>query len=126
MGGAGEAFERALLETTESARWRIHAYVLMSNHYHLAVRTAVPNLAEWIGRLLGVFATRFNRFRGKHGHVFEGRDKSLVIESGSYGRGSSTMHLNPVQAGLCGVEDLETYGIGRERPGERGYVSLKI
>jgi REP element-mobilizing transposase RayT len=116
MGGAGEAFERALLETAESARWRIHTFVVMSNHYHLAVETPVPNLSEWMGRLLGVFATRFNRIRGESGHVFQGRYKSLLVEPGSYWAGLiDYIHLNPVRAGLCGVEELETFGIGSYR-----------
>ncbi len=115
-GGAGEAFERALLETAESARWRIHAYVVMSNYYHIAVETPVPNLSEWMGRLLGVFATRFNRSRGERGHVFQGRYKSLVVEPGPYWAGLiDYIHLNPVRAGLCGIEELETFGIGSYR-----------
>ena len=26
--------------------WRVHAWVLMSNHYHLVVETPLPNLVE--------------------------------------------------------------------------------
>jgi len=116
MGGAGDAFERALLETAENARWRIHAFVVMSNHYHLALETPLPNLSEWMGRLLGVFATRFNRVRGERGHVFQGRYKSLVVEPGTYWSGLiDYIHLNPVRAGLCSVEELETFGIGSYR-----------
>jgi hypothetical protein len=31
--GASEAFERALWETVRQFGWRVHAYVIMSNHY---------------------------------------------------------------------------------------------
>ena len=42
----------------------------MSNHYHLAVETPMPNLVAGMKWLQGTFATRFNRFHGERGHVF--------------------------------------------------------
>jgi len=42
--GTGEAFERCLFEAVERCGWKLHAYVIMSNHYHLAVETPEPNL----------------------------------------------------------------------------------
>ena len=35
--GAKEAFEGCLFEACAKSGWRLHAYVLMSNHDHLAV-----------------------------------------------------------------------------------------
>jgi putative transposase len=35
--GAAEAFERTLGEAAERFGWRVAAYVLMRNHFHLAV-----------------------------------------------------------------------------------------
>ena len=49
----GAAFERALMETVERSGWKLHAYVIMSNHYHLAVETPEPNLVDgmkWLQR----------------------------------------------------------------------------
>lgn len=34
--GAAQAFEATLWETLKRYGWKLHAYVLMSNHYHLA------------------------------------------------------------------------------------------
>jgi len=42
--GTGEAFERCLLEAVDRCGWKLHAYVIMSNHYHLAVETPESNL----------------------------------------------------------------------------------
>ena len=42
----GAAFERALMGTVERSGWKLHAYVIMSNHYHLAVETPEPNLVK--------------------------------------------------------------------------------
>jgi len=38
------AFVRTLEQACERAGWRIHAFVLMSNHYHLLIETPQPNL----------------------------------------------------------------------------------
>ncbi len=36
-GGAAESFEKTLLEACGKRGWRLDAYVIMSNHYHLAL-----------------------------------------------------------------------------------------
>ena len=36
----GEAFERCLFEIVERCGWKLHAYVIMSNHFHLVVYRA--------------------------------------------------------------------------------------
>jgi REP element-mobilizing transposase RayT len=63
--GAAAAFARALFEACEKGRWIVHAYVLMSNHYHLAWETPEANLVPGMAWLQGTFANRFNRFRGE-------------------------------------------------------------
>ena len=35
----GERFEKAIYEACERCAWKLHAYVIMSNHYHLALET---------------------------------------------------------------------------------------
>ena len=44
--GAAQAFEEALMETCEVNGWRLHGYVVMRNHSHLAVETPRANLVE--------------------------------------------------------------------------------
>jgi REP element-mobilizing transposase RayT len=63
--GAAAAFARALFEACEKGRWIVHAYVLMSNHYHLAWETPEANLLPGMAWLQETFANRFNRFRGE-------------------------------------------------------------
>jgi hypothetical protein len=71
----------------------------MANHYHLAVETPVPNLAEGMRWLQGTFGLRFNRFRTENGHLFQGRYKSLIVEPGEgLGPLCHYIHLNHVQA----------------------------
>jgi putative transposase len=44
--GGAEAFERVLDEAARRFGWRVHAYVIMRNHYHMAVEIAEPDLSE--------------------------------------------------------------------------------
>jgi REP element-mobilizing transposase RayT len=81
-GRSAEAFEKTLFEACEKCGWKLHAYVIMSNHYHLAVETPEGNLVDGMRWLQGVFGNRFNAFRGERGHVFQSRYKSLVVEEG--------------------------------------------
>ena len=52
-GGAGEAFEKTLFEVCVKCGWRLHAYVIMSNHYHLALESPEPNLVDGMRWLQG-------------------------------------------------------------------------
>lgn len=108
----GEAFERTIFEVAERCGWEIYAYVVMSNHYHLALQTPEANLVEGMKWLQSTFATRFNRFHGERGHVFQGRYKSLLLEEDRPLLGLiDYIHLNPVRAGLCSVEQLRDYSL---------------
>jgi hypothetical protein len=39
-------FAKTLGETVERTRWQVHAFVLMSNHYHLLVETPAANRSK--------------------------------------------------------------------------------
>jgi REP element-mobilizing transposase RayT len=108
--GARRAFMECLGEACEKAGWVVHAYVLMSNHYHLALETPRGNLVEGMRWLQSTFANRFNRYRGENGHVFQGRYKALVVE-GSEGLGAVAhyIHLNPVRAKIVPMGRLVEY-----------------
>jgi REP element-mobilizing transposase RayT len=106
----GKAFERTIFEAVERCGWKLHAYVIMSNHYHLAIETPEPNLVDGMKWLQSTFATRFNRLRKERGHVFQGRYKSILIGQGRSLLGLvNYIHLNPVRAGLCTVTALRDY-----------------
>ncbi len=104
------AFLRCLDEACVKSGWLIHAWALMSNHFHLSVTTPRANLADGMHWLQCTFATRFNRFRSECGHVFQRRYTSLAVEEGDpLGSVCHYIHLNPVRAQLCNVTQLETY-----------------
>ena len=105
--GAKRAFLKCLGEACAKTGWKVHAWCMMTNHYHLAIETPEPNLVEGMQWFQGTFAARFNRFRREHGHIFQGRYKALVVEAGAaLGALCHYIHLNPVRAGILDVEQL--------------------
>ena len=79
----------------------LHSFCLMPNHIHLLVETPEPNLSLFMKRLLGVYTIRFNRKHKRHGHLFQGRYKALLIDKDAYLLPLSRyIHLNPIKAKL--------------------------
>lgn len=108
--GAAEAFVRTLGEAATQYRWRIHAFVVMSNHFHLAVELTEPNLSIGMKWLQGTWIRRFNRFRGLIGRPFQGRYQALLLEPGpALGQVCHYIHLNPVRAGVVSPEKAVDY-----------------
>lgn len=104
------AFLKCLDEACVRTGWIVHAWGLMTNHYHLAISTPRANLVDGMRWLAGTFANRFNRFRDERGHLFQGRYNSLVVDPGAgLGPLCHYIHLNPVRAHLCAVADLPAY-----------------
>ena len=71
-------FCELLAEAVARFGWRLHAYVLMKNHFHLMVETPKANLSrsmQWLGVAYTVW---FNRRHQRSGHLFQGRFKSIV------------------------------------------------
>jgi REP element-mobilizing transposase RayT len=108
--GARHAFEACLFEACTRSAWQLHAFVVMGNHFHLALETPHGNLAAGMHWLQATFASRFNRLRGEHGHLFQDRYKSLLVEAGSpLGALCHYIHLNPARAGVIPVARLAEY-----------------
>lgn len=109
--GAAEAFERTLGEAAKRFGWRVHAYVIMSNHFHLAVEITEPNLSEGMKWLQGTWIRRYNGFRGLMGRPFQGRYKALIVEPGhALAQVCHYIHLNPVRARICAPGEAVRYG----------------
>lgn len=81
--------------------WTIFAWVLMSNHYHLAVRSRAVPISRGFQYLQGRFSQRFNRGRRRTGALWQSRYHAKAVNEQSYlDRVILYIHLNPVAGGL--------------------------
>ena len=113
--GAARSFERCLGEAATRYGWLVHAYVIMRNHFHLAVETPEPNLSDGMKWLQGTWARRFNDFRDETGRPFQGRYRAQHVEPGhALAQVAHYIHLNPVRAKI----------VPPERVGEHRWSSL--
>ncbi len=92
-------FLDTISEMSERFEVDVLAYVLMSNHYHLLVKTRRANLKkamQWFGT---TYTRRFNNRNSKTGHLFQGRYKSILVQNDAYAmRLSCYIHRNPLRA----------------------------
>lgn len=77
---------------------KLHAYVLMDNHFHLLVETPLGNLGEFMRHFNITYTARFNRRHKRCGNLYQGRYKSILVEKEAYLSALSRyIHLNPVK-----------------------------
>ena len=86
----------------------VFAFCLMTNHYHLFLRTPQANLAAALHWINATYTHRFHRRHRRSGHLFQGRYQAILItDEAHWFHLSMYLHLNPVRAGL--VEDPADY-----------------
>ena len=96
-----QMFIDLLVETTEMWNFRVSAYCLMPNHYHLLIQTPNANISRGMRHLNGVYTQRFNRRHFCDGSLFRGRYKSILVDGDSYLlQLVRYIHRNPLKAGL--------------------------
>ncbi|WP_409478041.1 transposase [Pseudobdellovibrio sp. HCB154] len=80
----------------------IHAFVLMSNHYHLLISTPNGNIGEAMKYLHREVARKANKESKRINHFFGGRYKWTVVASENYyWNAMKYIFRNPVRAGMC-------------------------
>ena len=94
-------FHLLLQEVIERYEYRVHAFCLMTNHVHLAIQVGAVPLSRGIQNLSFRYSRWVNWRQGRTGHLFQGRYKALLVDTGEY---LLTLiryiHLNPVRCGL--------------------------
>ena len=100
-------FLETLGEVCQRTGWRVHAYVLMSNHYHFLLETPQANLVAGMRWFQTTWTMRFNARHRLSGHLFQGRYKSVVVDSSEsryFAVLGDYIHLNPVRARMVTLE----------------------
>ena len=99
-------FLQCLADVCEKTGWKVHAWVLMDNHYHLFIQTPEANLVEGMKWLQNTVTRRFNVRHREWGRLFGDRYKAVVVDGESpyyYETLWDYIHLNPCRAGLVDV-----------------------
>lgn len=106
LAGAAEANALFELFSTIKTRdgWTVFAWCIMSNHFHLALRTSAVPLARGMHDVQGAFSRRFNQRQGRTGSLWQSRYQAKFVDEQRYlSQLVLYIHLNPVRAGV--VED---------------------
>ena len=114
-----------LAELHERYRIRIHAYVLMDNHYHGIFQTPDANLSEGMQWFHGSYGAWYNARHRRVGSLFQGRFRAIPMENGGWGYTLSLyVHLNPLRIAGLGLDKrgrmLEGLGWRRPTPDQVG------
>ena len=103
-----EEFVETVRHVGDLHNWRVLAWCLMGNHYHLVIKTGTIPLWRSMQRLQSTVAREFNRRRRYLGRLWQSRYRARIIDSNDYFRQVvSYVHLNPVAAGI--VDDPIDY-----------------
>ena len=89
-------------------KFKIYAYVLMSNHVHLLIETGKTPLSKIVQGIQLTYTQYYNRRYHTVGHLFQGRYKAIVCDRDAYLLELVRyIHLNPVR--LKKPQDLATF-----------------
>ena len=101
-------FMTVLSRCRETSGFRLHAFVLMSNHIHLLIEPSDEPMELIFKRIGTSYAVWFNRKYSRAGHLFQDRFRSETVETDEYYKTVLRYILqNPIKAGI--VSCLEEY-----------------
>ncbi|MCF7734346.1 MAG: transposase [Akkermansiaceae bacterium] len=111
-------FLATLSEACAMTGWRVHAWVLMGNHYHLFIETPEANLVAGMSWLQNTVTRRYNVRHMAWGRLFGDRYKAVLVE------GADSYHYRTLAdyikrmwmpgAAICGAVGI---GEARSSPG---------
>ena len=88
----------------------VHSYCLMTNHYHLLIKTPDANLGKAMKHINGLYTQYFNRTHNTDGALFRGRYKAVLVDADNYlSHVSRYIHRNPIETSTPLVDDLAKY-----------------
>jgi REP element-mobilizing transposase RayT/predicted house-cleaning noncanonical NTP pyrophosphatase (MazG superfamily) len=97
--GDYKTFLTKLREYKQKYLFKVYAYVLMKNHFHLLIETGSTPLSKIMQGLLQSYTQYFNKKYKRWGHLFQGRYKSIICNKDSYLLELIRyIHLNPARA----------------------------
>lgn len=99
-------FLHILKQVYQKYPFEMASYCLMTNHYHMQIRSENHSLSKTIGRLNKQYVDYYNTKYSVSGHLFEERFfASILVDTQAMLDVSSYIHLNPVKAGIAQVPE---------------------
>ncbi len=96
-----QTFINVLQYVHEKYNFKIHAYCLMGNHYHLILETIDDDISRIMHDIDGIYAQIFNQKYERVGPLFQSRFGSIIVRGDYYLLNLfSYVHLNPVKDGF--------------------------
>ena len=106
-----EMFIGRLGELSQGLQTAVYAWALMTNHAHILLRSGYQGISAFMRKFLTGYAGGYNRRHRRHGHLFQNRYKSIVVEEDAYFKELVRyIHLNPFRAGMVkSMKELDKY-----------------
>lgn len=106
-----DEFLKRLQTALEKTSCKCYAWVLMSNHVHLLIRTGTGSLSDLLRKLLTGYAVYFNRKHQRRGYLYQNRYKSIICQEDAYLLELVRyVHLNPMRAKIVkDIHELDLY-----------------
>lgn len=100
-------YKNVLEESIRKFEIKLHAFVLMNNHFHMIVSTPKKNISEFLKYFMTQTSKAISRKSNRINHIYGGRNhKSVIITPEYYAHCLKYVLRNPVSAGICmKVED---------------------
>jgi putative transposase len=97
-----EIFEDCLFVTKHQFKLSIHAFVLMSNHFHLLVSAPEANISQAMEYFMREVSRQITKRAGRINQTWGGRHNKTLIESfHDFQNAYKYVYRNPVEARLC-------------------------
>lgn len=103
-----DTFLSILQEVKRDFHLIIHAYCLMTNHYHILIETTLPNISTAMQRLNSLYSIYFNKKYKRSGHLWQGRFHSYYLYDDIHvWQVTKYIERNPIKASM--VNTVEDY-----------------
>ncbi len=114
-------FVELLVKQRKKYTLNLYHWVIMSNHFHLAVETLdIHTLSSYVGKVCEYYTKYFRKKHGGNGPLWQGRYKSKAVQKEGYlGRLGRYIERNPVRAK---IDDIR-YAWDYKWSSARSYVS---
>lgn len=107
-------FLSRLAAEVRAGRLEVHAYSLMTTHFHLLVRSPIGQLSEGMRRAQCLYSRYFNRRRRRDGPLIRARFYSKRVDTDSYRRAVVRyIDANAVRAGVVARAADHEFGSAR-------------